>query len=68
MGVSSGRVSQILGGGEDLTLRALAALSGSTWVSSGIHMVDVAPGIASAELPGAGLYTAVAVTNAGSDR
>jgi hypothetical protein len=27
MGVSSGQVSQILGGGEDLTLRALAALS-----------------------------------------
>ncbi len=27
MGVSLGRVSQILGGGEDLTLRTLAALS-----------------------------------------
>jgi hypothetical protein len=27
MGVSPGRVSQLLGGGEDLTLRALAALS-----------------------------------------
>ncbi len=27
MGVSSGRVSQILGGGENLTLRTLAALS-----------------------------------------
>ena len=27
MGVSRGRVSQILGGGEDLTLRALAALA-----------------------------------------
>jgi hypothetical protein len=46
----------------------IVRLSGSTWVSSGIRMIDAVSGVASAELPGAGLYTVVAVTNAGSDR
>jgi transcriptional regulator with XRE-family HTH domain len=53
MGVSPGRVSQILGGGEDLTLRTLAALSValdarfdinlSAWPSIAIAPRDLTP-------------------------
>jgi transcriptional regulator with XRE-family HTH domain len=60
MGVSPGRVSQILGGGENLTLRTLAALStaldarfdvelsalkgGDTFTSHGTTQAESAPG------------------------
>lgn len=39
MGVSPGRVSQILGGGENLTLRTLAALSTALDARFGIELV-----------------------------
>jgi transcriptional regulator with XRE-family HTH domain len=38
MGVSPGRVSQILGGGENLTLRTLAALSAALDARFGIEL------------------------------
>lgn len=41
MGVSPGRVSQILGGGENLTLRTLAALSTALDARFGIELVPL---------------------------
>jgi transcriptional regulator with XRE-family HTH domain len=44
MGVSPGRVSQILGGGENLTLRTLAALSTALDARFGIELSTLKAG------------------------
>lgn len=54
MGVSPGRISQILGGGENLTLRTLAALSTALDARFGIELTALKAGDAysSRETPG----------------
>lgn len=44
MGVSPGRVSQILGGGENLTLRTLAALSTALEARFDVELTALKPG------------------------
>lgn len=61
MGVSPGRVSQILGGGENLTLRTLAALSTALDARFGIELIALKAGDAYTSRHTAGAQTDPAV-------